>query len=79
MAETAPPADHDDHRAETDRIKALTGTFTAPAGACETWRTLNDRLAAFAADLQEHVRLENEVLFLRFESATPATGGEGHA
>lgn len=60
-------ADHADHAAVLDRMRALTGGFAAPEGACGAWRTLCAGLRDFAADLEEHVRLENEVLFPVFE------------
>lgn len=61
-------ADHDDHTAEIGRILDLTAGLTPPAGACRSWRELYSGLDAFIADLREHVRLENEVLFPRVES-----------
>ena len=62
-------ADHDDHTAETVEIRRLTAGLTLPAGACRTWTALYDGLGIFLTDLEEHIRLENEVLFPRFESA----------
>ncbi|MCW3784605.1 hemerythrin domain-containing protein, partial [Defluviimonas salinarum] len=65
-------ADHDGHAADTAAILALTGDLAPPDGACRTWRALYDGLRAFLADLEAHIRLENEVLFPRFESALSA-------
>jgi len=62
-------ADHDDHSAEIARIRALTHDLTLPEGACRSWTALYDGLAGFIADLEAHVRLENDVLFPRFEAA----------
>ena len=62
-------ADHDDHSAEVARIRALTANLTLPEGACRSWTALYDGLAQFLADLEAHVRLENDVLFPRFEAA----------
>lgn len=61
-------ADHDDHGVEIGRIRAMTGGFTPPEGACAKWRALCARLTSFVSDFEEHVRLENEVLFPPFEA-----------
>lgn len=60
-------ADHDDHDREIAQIRALTGGLTLPEGACRTWTALYRGLETFIADLEEHIRLENEVLFPQFE------------
>lgn len=60
-------ADHDDHDAEISRIRALTNDLTLPEGACRKWTMLYDGLTQFVADLEEHLRLENDVLFPQFE------------
>ncbi len=62
-------ADHDDHSAEIAEIRRLTGGLSLPAGACRSWTALYDGLGAFVADLEAHIRLENDVLFPRFEAA----------
>jgi regulator of cell morphogenesis and NO signaling len=46
-------------------IRRLTWSYVAPADACSTWRALWTGLAALDADLREHMRLENDVLFPR--------------
>ena len=66
-------ADHGDHGQEVAEIRRLTHDLVLPAGACRTWTALYAGLGEFLDDLAEHIRLENEVLFPRFE-----TGG-GHA
>jgi regulator of cell morphogenesis and NO signaling len=38
-------------------------------GACRSWTALYTGLRKFADDLVEHIRLENEVLFPRYEGA----------
>lgn len=60
-------ADHDDHAGEIAEIQRLTGGLTLPEGACRTWTTLYAGLETFVADLNEHIRLENDVLFPCFE------------
>ncbi|MFC2967929.1 hemerythrin domain-containing protein [Acidimangrovimonas pyrenivorans] len=61
-------ADHDDHGDEIAQIRKLTDDLTLPEGACRTWTALYDGLGRFIADLEEHIRLENEVLFPQFET-----------
>ncbi len=56
-------ADHDDHVAEIARIRALTGNLALPAGACKSWTALYDGVGRFVDDLEQHVKLENDVLF----------------
>jgi regulator of cell morphogenesis and NO signaling len=62
-------ADHDDHKSEIDEIRRLTGGLALPAGACRKWTALYEGLTVFVADLDEHIRLENDVLFPPFEAA----------
>lgn len=47
------------------RIRELSGGFTAPDGACDTYRALYATLEEFERDLHRHVHLENNVLFPR--------------
>ncbi|WP_040976075.1 iron-sulfur cluster repair protein YtfE [Necropsobacter massiliensis] len=58
-------AEHDEAGNDLEEMKKLTADFTAPAEACNTWRALYSGLNEFAADLMEHVHLENNVLFPR--------------
>lgn len=60
-------ADHDNHEVEVCEIRRLTRDLSLPESASRTWATLYDGLAKFLADLEEHIRLENEVLFPQFE------------
>jgi regulator of cell morphogenesis and NO signaling len=48
-----------------EKIRRRSGDFTAPKGACPTHRALLDGLHEFGKDLQQHVHLENDVLFPR--------------
>ena len=61
-------ADHDDHSRDVAEIHRLTGGLGLPVGACRTWTALYDGLGEFLCDLQEHIRLENDVLFPPFEN-----------
>ncbi|CAN5299053.1 iron-sulfur cluster repair di-iron protein [soil metagenome] len=44
-------------------IRQLTGNFTAPLGACTTFRITLQELKEFEEDLHKHVHLENYILF----------------
>lgn len=59
-------ADHHDHAAEIAKIRDLTGGPAVPEGACSAWTTLYAGLSDFLSDLEEHLRLENDVLFAQF-------------
>jgi len=60
--------DHDDHGEQLRQIESLTGAFILPDGACRSWQALYAGLAKLASDLMEHIHLENNVLFPRYES-----------
>ena len=62
-------ADHDDHQTEVAQIRRLTHDITLPEDACQAWTALYDGLGDFLHDLDTHIRLENDVLFPRFEPA----------
>jgi regulator of cell morphogenesis and NO signaling len=47
------------------RMRALTSGFTPPFDACNSFRGLYHGLAQLESELQEHVHLENNVLFPR--------------
>ncbi len=64
--------DHDEHSADISRLRELTQNLTPPPSACGTWTTLYSELAAFIRELEQHIRLENEVLFPLFEPAPTA-------
>ena len=59
--------DHDDHGAFLDEVAQLTNDHTLPEGACRSWQALYAGTAQLRADLMEHIHLENNVLFPRFE------------
>ncbi len=60
--------DHVDHGEVLERIAELTGDFIPPDGACGTWRALYAGAARLRDDLIEHIHIENNILFPRFES-----------
>lgn len=59
--------DHDDHGEHLQRLEALTNDFTPPVEACRSWRAVYTGAAKLSEDLMEHVHLENNVLFPRFQ------------
>ncbi|GKY87477.1 hemerythrin domain-containing protein [Sinisalibacter aestuarii] len=61
-------ADHDDHEAEVEQIRHLTGGLALPDGACGSWTRLYAGVGEFLDELAAHIRLENEVLFPQFET-----------
>lgn len=59
-------AEHEDHTDHLMELTDLTGGFKLPEDACGSWRALYAGLAKFSNDLNEHIRIENEILFPRF-------------
>lgn len=66
--------DHDDHTTEVAEIRRLTTGLKLPQGACGTWTALYSGLDEFITDLEEHIKLENEVLFPQFEPGAVTHG-----
>lgn len=64
--------DHGDQEKMLEEIAAMTDGFTPPASACGTWRALYSGAAEFRDDLMEHIHIENNILFPRFESSKSA-------
>ena len=60
--------EHDEHGEELKALAALTHDATPPADACNTWRALYAGIAKLAEDLTEHMHIENNILFPRFEA-----------
>jgi regulator of cell morphogenesis and NO signaling len=57
--------EHQHHKADLLRIRALTSDLTPPADACTTWRALYVGLQQLEQELMEHIHLENNILFRR--------------
>ncbi|HEU0035819.1 MAG TPA: iron-sulfur cluster repair protein YtfE [Kofleriaceae bacterium] len=57
--------EHDTHAEHLARLRQLTHDFEIPAHACATWSALYRGLATLEAELQEHIHLENNILFPR--------------
>lgn len=70
--ETIQPIRHEHHNQEAalDRIAAITHGLRLPRYACPSWRRHYDGLGKLVEDFDEHIYLENEVLFPRFEPGT---------
>ncbi len=58
--------EHEDHGVNLDKLRELTNNFQPPAGACGSWQVFYESLAELSAELKEHIRVENELLFPRF-------------
>lgn len=57
--------EHEQHEHGLSQLHELTRGIQPPVHACNTWRTLYQGLEAFCADLNQHIQLENELLFTR--------------
>ena len=57
--------EHEEHEAALAQLLATTDNFTAPADACSSWQQLYADLKTFADDLNDHIELENTILFPR--------------
>jgi regulator of cell morphogenesis and NO signaling len=59
--------EHDSHGKELEALAKLTSDLMVPADACNSWRALYAGLAKLAEDLTEHIHIENNILFPKFE------------
>ena len=57
--------EHDSAGSILRAIKGIAKGYSAPPDACVSYQTLYKALAAFEADLHQHIHLENNVLFPR--------------
>jgi regulator of cell morphogenesis and NO signaling len=57
--------EHDAAGANLQAMRELSGGYTPPADGCTSFRVLYEALAAFEADLHQHIHLENNILFPR--------------
>jgi regulator of cell morphogenesis and NO signaling len=58
-------AEHDDASAALERLSTLTDSYTPPAWACTSYRTLVSALQEFERDMHTHVHKENNILFMK--------------
>lgn len=59
--------DHDRHGEQLRHVEAIAKGFVLPEGACRSWEALYVGTAKLVDDVMEHIHLENNVLFPRFE------------
>jgi regulator of cell morphogenesis and NO signaling len=59
--------EHEQHGTSIAALQSLTNDFSPPADACGSWRRLYSGLGKLCGDLAEHMSLENNELFRRFE------------
>lgn len=57
--------EHDSAGAALRSIRKASADYAPPADACVSYQTLYKALAAFEADLHQHIHLENNILFPR--------------
>lgn len=55
--------EHDDHNHALSQLQQLTHDLSLPGDACGSWRALYTGLATFINDLNQHIHLENNILF----------------
>lgn len=59
--------DHDRHGELLRRLETVAHGFVLPEGACRSWEALYVGTDKLVDDVMEHIHLENNVLFPRFE------------
>lgn len=59
--------EHDEEAKHIRALQTLTHSYTPPDDGCNSWRALYTGVEKFVTDLMEHIHLENNVLFPRFE------------
>ncbi len=57
--------EHESAGRALEKLRHLTNDYTAPEGACNTWRALWVGLEHLEIDTHEHIHLENNILFPR--------------
>jgi len=60
--------EHDEHGERLEHLEAIARSFELPEEACPTWRALYAGVHKLIDDVHEHIHLENNVLFPRFEA-----------
>ena len=65
-------SEHDGAGSALRNMRQISGGYAAPPDACVSFQTLYQALAAFEADLHQHIHLENNVLFPRAIEMEPA-------
>jgi regulator of cell morphogenesis and NO signaling len=57
--------EHDGAGSALRSMRQIAGDYSVPPDACASFQTLYQALAAFEADLHQHIHLENNILFPR--------------
>ncbi|MBS0038896.1 MULTISPECIES: iron-sulfur cluster repair protein DnrN [Neisseria] len=57
--------EHEEHDRAIARLKELTDNFQVPEGACGSWTRLYALAKEMVEDLNDHIHLENDILFAR--------------
>jgi len=57
--------EHEASGAALEKIRDVTKDYAVPSDACASYQALYQALPAFAADLHQHIHLENNILFPR--------------
>lgn len=55
--------EHDISGEDLAYFRKITNDYTLPAGACNSYTYLYEKMKEFEADLQQHIHLENNILF----------------
>ena len=69
--------EHTSHGEMLEHLMGMTQDATPPDGACNTWRALYAGISQLHDDLINHIHLENNLLFPRFEPKPMAQGSCG--
>ena len=60
--------EHDYHNYQVEALEEFIGALRPPGDGCAAWHALYAGLTKFARDLAGHIRIENEILFPRFDA-----------
>ena len=55
--------EHEEHQQALEQLNQLTNNLELPKDACGTWQKLYQELALFINELNQHIEIENTVLF----------------
>ncbi len=66
--------EHEEHQQSLNQLNLVTNSLQLPDKACNTWQKLYQELALFIAELNQHIEIENTVLFAG--KTTDATTGQ---
>lgn len=57
-------SEHEEHELAIKKIAELSHNFSMPDDACGTWKHLTSLIREISDDLEEHIELENTILFV---------------